>query len=66
MGGALSPDSDVVINGLRVEKGEVDVDPVPRGDSDGPHAVLEVWVLGRMPRGVYGAIQGGDISTAES
>lgn len=57
------PHSDVVIDGLRAEDGEVDVDAVARGNSHAPHTVLEVRVLSRVAGGEDGAIHRSDVSS---
>ena len=44
--GRRLPNGDVVVDGLRAERGEVDEDAVARRDPDVPHAVLKVGVLG--------------------
>lgn len=63
---ANSPHSDVVVDGLRVDDREVDVDSVPRRNPDCPHAVLEVRILGWMSGRINCAIHGCYIPTAES
>lgn len=60
-----SPHSDVVVDRLRVDDGEVDVDAVTRRNPDCPHAVLEVWILGRVSGRINRAIHGCYIPTAE-
>lgn len=57
------PHSDVVIDGLRAEDSEVDVDAVARGNPHAPHAVLEVWVLSRVAGGEDGAIHRSNVSS---
>lgn len=60
------PHSDVVVDLLCIDNREIYVDAVPRRYSDGPHAVLKVWILGWVSRWVNCAIHGCYISTTES
>lgn len=60
------PDGDVVVDGLCVEHGEVDVDAVAWRHSDAPYAVFKIGVVGRVARRVDGPIEGCDITTAKS
>lgn len=60
------PHGDVVIDWLCVDYREVDIDSVTGGNSDCPHAVLEVRILGWVARRINCAIHGGNIPTAES
>lgn len=57
------PHSDVVVDGLRAEDSEVDVDAITRGDPHAPHAVLEVRVLSRVAWGEDGAIHRSNVSS---
>lgn len=50
------PHGDVVVHGLRLQQGEVDVDAVPRGHRDQPHAVLQDGVLFGEAGGVNGSV----------
>lgn len=61
-----SPHSDVVVDRLRVDDREVDVDAITRRNPDCPHAVLEVWILGWVSRRINCAIHGCYIPTAQS
>lgn len=61
-----SPHSDVVIDRLRIDDREVDVDAEPRRNPDCPHAVLEVRILGWVSGRINCAIHGCYIPTAES
>lgn len=61
-----SPHSDVVVDRLGVDDREVDVDAIPRRNPDGPHAVLEVRILGWVSGRINCAIHGCYIPTAES
>lgn len=56
MGRGDLPHGDVVINGLRAQYCEVDVDPVSGWDPHAPHAVLEVWVFLRVTGRVNSSI----------
>lgn len=60
------PHSDIVVDWLRIDDGEIDVDAIAWRHSDSPHAVLEVWILSWVSRRVNGAIHGRYISTTES
>lgn len=60
------PHGNVVIDRLCVDYREVDVDAVTRGDSDHPHAILKVRIVGWVTRRINCAIHGGYIPTAES
>lgn len=60
MSGPL-PNSDVVVDGFCTKHGEVDVDPIARGDPDAPHTVLEVGILCGVSRRIDGPIHGGDV-----
>lgn len=61
-----SPHSDVVVDRLRIDDREVDVDAIPRRNPDCPHAVLKVRVLGWVSGRINCAIHGCYIPTAES
>lgn len=63
--GRFLPHSDVVVDGLGVQYGKVDVDAVAWWDSDGPRAVLQVGVIVRVTWGVDGALQSSEISTTK-
>lgn len=60
------PDGDVVVDGLGVEHGEVDVDAVAWRHSDAPYAVFKIGVVGRVSRRVDGPVESCDITTAKS
>lgn len=60
------PHGNVVIDRFCVDYREVDVDAVTRGDSDHPHAILKVRIVGWVTRRINCAIHGGYIPTAES
>lgn len=59
------PHSDVVVDGLRAEDCEVDVDAIARGNPHAPHAVLEVRVLSRVAGREDGAIHGCNVSSTQ-
>lgn len=59
------PHSDVVVDGLRAEDCEVDVDAITRRNPHAPHAVLEVRVLGRVAGGEDGAIHRSNVSSTQ-
>lgn len=61
-----SPHSDVVVDRLRIDDREVDVDAIPGRNPDCPHAVLKVRILGRVSGGINCTIHGCYIPTAES
>lgn len=65
-GKALIPNGDVVVDGLGLQQGEVDVHPMPRWYGDEPHAVLQDWVLIWESRGINGAILRGHIISTRS
>lgn len=60
------PYSDIVIDWLCIYHREIDVDAITRRYSDGPHAVLEVWIFGWVSRRINRAIHGCYIPTTES
>lgn len=60
------PHSDVVVDRLRIDDREVDVDAIPRRNPDCPHAVLKVRILGWVSGRINCAIHGCYIPTAES
>ena len=63
---ALLPDSDVVVDRLRLQQGEVDVDAVARRDRDKPDAVLQDRVLIWKPGRINSTILGCDVISARS
>ena len=52
------PNSDVVVDRLRIDNRKIYVDAIPWRYSDSPHAVLEMWVLSRVSRRVNRSIHG--------
>lgn len=59
------PHSDVVVDGLRAEDSEVDVDAITRRNPHAPHAVLEVRVLSWVAGGEDGAIHRSNVSSTQ-
>lgn len=59
------PDGDIVVDGLCVEHGEVDMNAVAWRHSDAPYAVFKIGVVSRVARRVDGPIEGRDITTAK-
>lgn len=62
----LLPDSDVVVDRLRLQQGEVDVDAVARRDRDKPDAVLQDRVLIWKPGRINSTVLGRDVISARS
>lgn len=55
-GQVVLPNSDVVVDSLGLQQGEVDVDTVPRRHCDEPDAVLQNGIFIWKPRGIDGSI----------
>lgn len=60
------PHRDVVVHGLGLQQGEVDVDPVAGGHGDQPQAVLQDRVFVGKSGGIDSAVLRRDVIPARS